>query len=54
MSVLSNIGCTIIGLPREDVSEVAATLLRQAVEGIEKETVLNEDLVRIGREELAK
>jgi hypothetical protein len=54
MSVLSTIGCAIIGLPRVDNSEIAATLLKQAVEGIEKETLLNEDLVRIGREELAK
>lgn len=54
MSVLSMIGCAVIGLPRVENREVAATLLRQVVEGIEKGTLSNEDLVSIGREELAK
>ncbi|PQE19632.1 hypothetical protein CJF32_00008901 [Rutstroemia sp. NJR-2017a WRK4] len=54
MSVLATIGCAVIGLPRVENSEVAATLLKQVVEGVEKETLLNEDLVRIGREELEK
>jgi hypothetical protein len=43
---------SIIGLPEVDVSEIAATLLDQAVKGFEKETLLNEDLVRIGQNAL--
>ncbi|PQE27689.1 nucleoside-diphosphate-sugar epimerase protein [Rutstroemia sp. NJR-2017a BBW] len=54
MSVLATIGCAVIGLPWVENCEVAATLLKQVVEGVEKETLLNEDLVRIGREELVK
>ncbi|TGO30998.1 hypothetical protein BPAE_0002g00910 [Botrytis paeoniae] len=46
-SVLSTIGRSLIGLPKVDVSQIAATLLEQAVKGIEKETLSNEDLVRI-------
>ncbi|KAJ8058297.1 hypothetical protein OCU04_012491 [Sclerotinia nivalis] len=53
MQVVSTIGRTLIGLPKVEVSEIAATLLKQAVDGIEKETLLNEDLVRIGRTVLA-
>ncbi|KAM0167078.1 hypothetical protein ACHAQE_000707 [Botrytis cinerea] len=48
VSVLSTIGRRLIGLPIVDVSQIAATLLEHAVNGIEKETLLNEDLVRIG------
>ncbi|THV46843.1 hypothetical protein BGAL_0355g00020 [Botrytis galanthina] len=47
-SVLSAIGRSLIGLPKVDVSQIAATLLEQAVKGIEKETLSNEDLIRIG------
>jgi hypothetical protein len=39
---------TIIGLPKVELSQIAATLIEQAVSGVEKETLLNEDLVRIG------
>ncbi|TVY14111.1 hypothetical protein LARI1_G008166 [Lachnellula arida] len=53
MSVVQTIGRTIIGLPKVQRSEIAATLLDQAVNGIEKETLLNEDLVRIGGKALA-
>ncbi|CAG8984082.1 hypothetical protein HYALB_00003024 [Hymenoscyphus albidus] len=49
MKVVQTIGSTIIGLPKVDISEISATLLKQAVDGIEKEILLNEDLVRIGR-----
>ncbi|CAG8962332.1 hypothetical protein HYFRA_00005387 [Hymenoscyphus fraxineus] len=49
MKVVQTIGRTIIGLPKVDISEISATLLKQAVEGIDKEILLNEDLVRIGR-----
>ncbi|KFY36807.1 hypothetical protein V495_07585 [Pseudogymnoascus sp. VKM F-4514 (FW-929)] len=53
MSVVGSIGRAIIGLPILDVSEIAATLLQQAINGIEKETLLNDDLVRIGQTVLA-
>ncbi|KAF5879573.1 putative nucleoside-diphosphate-sugar epimerase protein [Botrytis fragariae] len=52
-SVLSTIGRSLIGLPKVDVSQIAATLLEQAVKGIEKETLSNEDLVRIGNKVLS-
>lgn len=54
MNTLSTIGHTIIGLLKVDVSEIAATLLLQAVKGVEAETLLNEDLVRIGQRALAE
>lgn len=53
MKVLGSVGRAIIGLPILDVSEIAATLLQQAVNGIEKDTLLHEDLVRIGQTALA-
>ncbi|KAJ9296198.1 hypothetical protein DTO271G3_5339 [Paecilomyces variotii] len=54
VNVLATIRRSIIGLPMVDVSEVAATLIDQSVNGLEKETLLNEDLVRIGQKALAK
>ena len=51
--VASTVMRSLIGLPRVELDEIAATLVDQAVNGIEKETLLNEDLVRIGREKLA-
>jgi hypothetical protein len=54
MTLLSTIGRTLIGLPLIEVNEIAATLLDQAVNGVEKETLLNEDLVRIGQKALAE
>jgi len=54
LKVASTIGRSIIGLPKVDVSEIASTLLKQAVDGIEKETLLNEDLITIGQKELNK
>ncbi|KAJ9194607.1 hypothetical protein DTO166G4_4313 [Paecilomyces variotii] len=54
VNVLSKIGRSMIGLPMVDVSEVAATLIDQSVNGLEKETLLNEDLVRIGQKALAR
>lgn len=39
---------TVVGLPRVHVSQIAAALIKQAVVGIEKETLINEDLVEIG------
>lgn len=41
-----------IELPEVQLSEIAATLLKQAVRGIEKETLLNDDLVQIGQQAL--
>ena len=52
-SVLGSIGCAIISLPILDVSEIAATLLQQALNGIEQETLFTDDLVRIGQKALA-
>ncbi|KAF4977819.1 hypothetical protein FZEAL_5726 [Fusarium zealandicum] len=43
---------SVISLPFVQVEEIAATLLNQATEGFEKETFLNEDLIRIGRKVL--
>lgn len=54
MKAVQTIGRSIIGLPEVDVGEIAATLLNQAVKGIEKETLLNEDLIRIGQRVLAE
>lgn len=45
---------SLIGLPTIEVGEVAAGLSYQAVNGIEKETQLNEDLLRIGRRVLGE
>lgn len=53
MRALGSVGRAIIGLPILDVSEIAATLLQQAVNGIEQETLLTDDLVRIGQKALA-
>lgn len=53
MNALSTVGRSIIGLPKVDVSQIAATLLKQAIKGIEKETLLNEDLIIIGNKVLS-
>lgn len=53
MRTLGSVGRAVIGLPILDVSEIAATMLQQAINGIEKETLLNDDLVRIGQKVLA-
>ena len=52
MKAVSTVGRSIIGLPLVGVSEIAATLLDQAINGIEKDTLLNEDLIRIGQKAL--
>ncbi len=36
------------GVPKVQVSEIAAASINQVVKGFEKETLMNEDLVRIG------
>jgi hypothetical protein len=53
MKAVQTVGRSIIDLPKIDVSEIAATLLDQVVKGFEKDTLLNEDLVRIGQKALA-
>lgn len=53
MRAVQTVGRSIIGLPTVDVSEIAAALLDQAIKGFEKDTLLNEDLVRIGQRVLA-
>ncbi|KAK4040776.1 protein FMP52, mitochondrial, partial [Parachaetomium inaequale] len=40
---------SLIGLPKLKVGEIAAALLHQVVNGFEKDTLLNEDMVRIAR-----
>lgn len=44
----------IIGLPKILVSEIAVTLIDQAVNGFEKDTLENEDMVRIGQKILGE
>ena len=53
MKAVQTVGRSIIGLPTVDVSEVAAALLDQAIKGLEKDTLLNEDLIRIGQKVFA-
>ena len=38
----------VVGLGKVDVSQISATLINQVVNSFEKETLVNEDLVRIG------
>lgn len=45
---------TLVGVPKVEVTEIAATMVDQVVNGFEKETLLNEDLVRIGSEVLQR
>jgi hypothetical protein len=39
-------------MPRVEVSEIAAALIHQVVEGFDSSTLLNGDLVRIGQKVL--
>lgn len=50
---LQTVGRSMIGLPKIQLNEVAAALLDQAINGFDKETLMNEDLVRIGQRALA-
>ena len=54
MKVVQTVGRSIIGLPKIEVSEIAATLLDQAVNEFEKETLLNEDPIRIRQKVLVE
>ncbi|KAM7201760.1 hypothetical protein V8F20_004721 [Naviculisporaceae sp. PSN 640] len=40
---------SIVGLPRIEVEEVAASLIQQVLNGFESDTLENEDMARIGR-----
>lgn len=42
----------LIGFPEVQRSQIAAALIEQAINGIEKETLLNKDLVTIGTKAL--
>lgn len=41
------------GIPEVDLTEVAAAMLDQVLRGFERDTLSNDDLVRIGRRVLA-
>ncbi|TVY64300.1 hypothetical protein LSUE1_G006817 [Lachnellula suecica] len=51
-AIAKTIISTVVGLPRVEVSEIAAAMITAVVGGFEKDTYLNEDLVRIGRKVL--
>ena len=53
MKALARVGSAVIGLPGIQLSEVAAALLDQAVNGFEKDTLDNGDLASIGQKALA-
>jgi hypothetical protein len=42
----------IVGLRKAGMSEISATSINQVVTGFEKDTLLNQDLVRIGSQVL--
>lgn len=44
---------TIPSLPKVELSDIAAALLDQVVDGFEKDTLSNDDLTRIGQKVLA-
>ncbi|PHH78872.1 hypothetical protein CDD80_6081 [Ophiocordyceps camponoti-rufipedis] len=43
------IGCALISLPKITIADIAAALLDQAVNGIEQDTLDNDELARIGQ-----
>lgn len=49
MQVAKTVGRTLIGLPIVEVDDVAATLLDVAVNGYEKDTILNEEITSTGQ-----
>lgn len=53
MNIVQTIGRSFIGLPKIDVREISATLLDQAVNGLDRETLSNEDMVGIGQKIIA-
>lgn len=44
----------VAGVPKLNVDQIAASLIDQAIKGFEKETLLNEDMIRIGDKALGK
>lgn len=50
--IFKSVVCSVIGLPEIDNSQIAATLIDQVVNGFEKDTLLNQDLARIGSKAL--
>ncbi|KXX79209.1 hypothetical protein MMYC01_203694 [Madurella mycetomatis] len=50
--IVQRVFLTLIGLPKIQVSEISAALIHQVADGFEKETLLHEDLVRIGQKAL--
>lgn len=42
------------GLPTIELAHISAALLNQAVEGFEKDTMLSDDMTRIGQKALGK
>jgi hypothetical protein len=45
---------TVLGVPNVELTHISATLIDQAVNGIEKEALLCEDMTRIGSKMLAE
>ncbi|KAL7784590.1 hypothetical protein V8C37DRAFT_395559 [Trichoderma ceciliae] len=54
INAFQNIATSLISLPIVYLNEIVATLLNQATKGFEKETLENDDIFRIGRQELAE
>lgn len=53
VKVAQEIGRSIVQLPKVGVDEIAAALLYQAINGLDKDTLLNQDIVTIGQKVLA-
>lgn len=51
-TAFANVARSLISLPAVEVVDIAATLLEQATTpaGIEKDTLTNDDLIRIGQQ----
>lgn len=49
INAFQNVATSLISLPVVYLNQVVATLLDQATQGFEKETLENEDIMRIGR-----
>ncbi|GAW14980.1 hypothetical protein ANO14919_043880 [Xylariales sp. No.14919] len=49
-----SVGTAVLGLPKVDLQEISAALLDQVINGFDKDTLENEDLVRIGQRSLTE
>ncbi|PHH75720.1 hypothetical protein CDD82_4315 [Ophiocordyceps australis] len=49
MGLVQGVGYAMIGLPKIDIVELSAALLSQAVNGIDQETLSNQDLITMGK-----